>query len=182
MTTPYLGSINTYGFQFAPQGWAKCQGQLLAISQNDALFSLLGTTYGGDGVTTFGLPDLQGRAMLEQGTSLGQTYVMGQKAGVESVTLTTTSMPTHSHPLDVTTVAATVTPPAPADLIAAPNGVDANLGAVTVKMYAPTGGAMTPLAPQSIGLSGGNQPFDIQQPFLCINPCIALQGIYPSQN
>src|SRR3979409_2110742 len=101
MSSPYIGEIRLFGGTFAPAGWAMCQGQLMPISENDTLFQLIGTTYGGDGQETFGLPDLQGRVPIHagQGPRLSQTYQIGEKAGVESVTLTTNSIPGHSHPL-----------------------------------------------------------------------------------
>lgn len=183
MAEPFLGMIQPFGFNFAPQGWATCSGQILSIAQNTALFSLLGTTYGGDGVTTFALPDLRGRVAVGQGQGPGLTaYVMGEETGTESTTLTQNQMPQHTHPLMATTTAATTTNPANTLILAAPNGEDANLGAVTVKMYAPPDANAVQLAQQSVGIAGGSQPFSILQPLLCINYSIALQGIFPSRN
>ncbi len=183
MSEPFIGTIQAYGFNFAPRGWATCSGQQMAIQQNTALFSLLGTYYGGNGQTTFGLPDLRGRVAVGQGQGPGLSpYDMGEMTGSETVTLTINEMPAHTHPLIATTTAATATAPSGTEVLAAPNGEDANLGAVTVKMYAPSDANNKQLAPQSIGIAGGSQPFSILQPLLCVNYSIALEGIFPSRN
>ena len=179
----YLGTIQPFAFQWAPRGWMFCSGQLLSIAQNSALFSLIGTTYGGDGVTTFALPNLNGRTATGQGTSTtGASYVMGEAAGVERETLLQSQMPQHTHGLMAATGAATAAAPGSNLMLAAANGSDPTSGdAVTVQIYGP-GPANTPLAPQSIGIAGGSQPFGIMQPYLVINYCIAVSGIFPSRN
>lgn len=179
----FVGTVSAFGFPFAPQGWAGCNGQLLSISQNEALYTLLGTTYGGDGVTTFGVPDLRGRKMLNQGTGPGlQNKVIGQKAGLESTTLTINNLPSHTHAVLATTAASTLkTPSGPnVDLLAAANGTDSGGNSVTVNIYAPPGTA-TATAPCT-SISGSNQPVSIMAPYLVVNFCISLFGIFPSQN
>ncbi len=171
---PFIGQIGVFGFSFAPRGWAKCDGQLLAISSYQALFSLLGTTYGGDGRTTFGLPDLRGRAALHQGAGPGlTTRTIGQKAGAETAPLDANTMPTHTH---VATMKATTTPD-PTDN-----------GSATGKVFAPknkysSGTRNTDMGVTSItnANTGGGQAHANMQPFLCINFCIALTGIFPSR-
>jgi len=179
----YLGTIQPFAFQWAPRGWMFCSGQLLSIAQNSALFSLIGTTYGGDGVTTFALPNLNGRTATGQGHSTtGSTYIMGESAGSENEILNQLQMPQHSHGLMGTTNAATATTPGPNLMLAAANGSDPTSGdAVTVQIYGP-GPGNTTLVPQSIGIAGGSQPFGIMQPYLVINYCIAVSGIFPSRN
>ena len=158
----YLGSIQPFAFQWAPRGWMLCSGQILAISTNTALFSLLGTTYGGNGQTTFALPNLNGRTILGQGPSTtGSTYVMGEIAGTENTTLIQTQMPQHTHGLMGTTNAATTNEPGSSVILAAANGSDPTSGdSVTVNVYGP-GPASTTLAPNAIGIAGGSQPFNI---------------------
>lgn len=172
MSNPFLGEIRMGGFNFAPRGWAFCIGQLLPIAQYDALFALVGTTYGGDGVTTFALPDLRGRIPINQGQGPGlSNYVMGQKAGTESVTLTTAQIPSHSH---VITAASSGTRSA--------NPVGNLLGSGEADIYNHDGANGVAMSPNAIAQSGGNQPHDNMQPYLCINFFIALEGIFPSRN
>lgn len=175
MAEPFLGDIHMFAGNFAPRGYALCQGQLMAIAQNEALFSLLGTTFGGDGVQTFALPDLRGRVPLHQGQGPGQpSYVIGARAGSESVTLTTQQIPSHNHPAAATTVGATSPSPQNAVLATTSTGN---------ALYAAAGaGTYGQLAPQTIGNNGGNQPHDNMQPFLAINFIIAVEGVYPSRN
>ncbi len=175
MAEPFIGQIIQAGFNFAPRGYATCDGQLLSIAQNTALFSLLGTTFGGDGRVTFGLPDLRGRVAIHQGQGPGLTpRVMGEAAGSETVTLINSEMPMHNHLMAVTNVSGAV---------ATPNGnfIAASSDANAVVTFRPTSDGST-LNPQSIGLAGGNQPHNNMQPYLVINFCIALQGIFPSRN
>jgi microcystin-dependent protein len=171
MSNPYVGEIRIFAGNFAPAGWALCQGQLIPISENDTLFNLIGTTYGGDGQETFGLPDLQGRIPIHNGTDAGTTYQIGEKAGVESVTLTTQQIPAHNHSLIASTDAGTQ-----------PSGANSVLAASNnVKIYK----ASTPasqLDGQVIKPAGGSQPHDNIQPFLCINYIISLFGVFPSQS
>lgn len=180
MNEPFIGQICLFGFNFAPRGWALCNGQLLPIAQNTALFSLLGTTYGGDGSSTFALPNLQSRVVVGQGQGPGlSSYSMGQTGGAESVTLLSTQMPSHNHQLNASnSTGATNTPTN--NVLAASYGALEDGTQVTVNTY--SGSANTTLSPSSIGAAGGNQPHENRQPFLTMNYCIALQGIFPSRN
>jgi microcystin-dependent protein len=173
MSEPYLGEIKIFAGNFEIIGWHFCDGSLLSISENSALFNLLGTTYGGDGVQTFALPDLRGRVPIHQGTDqAGNTSVIGQRAGNESVTLTTAQMPAHTHPLNVETTTPGNQPSPANDLLAEPSAYTMfKAGNATVAMGA-----------NSVTSAGGSQPHDNVQPYLCINYIIALQGIYPTQN
>lgn len=170
MSDQYLGEIRLFAGNFAPVGWLMCNGQLLSISENDALFALIGTTYGGDGVSTFALPDLQGRVAMSAGRGrTGTTYVLGQAAGTETVTLITTQMPAHNHaPLAST---------APATARAPGNGVWA---ATEVAHYS-TAVPNTPLAAQALMPNNGNQPHENMMPFVAMSYIIATQGVFPSQ-
>ena len=165
-----------FGFNFAPQGWATCDGQLMSIAQNTALFSLLGTQFGGDGQVSFGLPDLRSRFPTHQGTAPGLTNrTMGEKSGTLNVTILNSQLPQHSH---------TVTPMASSGLAtqSAPGGavLAAGLGSKEARFANETGDvAMNAF---NSGLAGGNQPMSIVNPYLTVNFCIALQGIYPSRN
>ena len=174
MVTPYIGEIRLFGFGRIPTDWAACNGQLMAISQNEALFTLIGTIYGGDGMTTFALPDLRGRVPISLGQGPGlSSYVLGQRAGQEEVTLLSTQMPSHSHSLMATANAGTTGVPG--------NGV--HLAATTSgTMYAPQANvsSMTVMAPVSVTASGNTQPHDNMMPTLVASYCIALYGIFPS--
>ena len=177
MAEPFLGEIRIFGGNFAPVGWALCNGALLQISQNTALFSILGTTYGGDGVRTFALPDLRGRVVVGFGQGPGlSAYAQGQIGGAESQTLTTAQMPLHSHSVGASETASTSDPKGgvPAKVVGAQVG-----SAPHVYGAAPDGTAMNSAM---IGSSGSGQPFSILQPYLVINYIIALQGIFPSRN
>ena len=175
MSEPFVGEIRMFAGNFAPRGWAFCDGQLLAVSQNDALFSLLGTIYGGDGRTTFGLPDLRGRVPIHAGSGPGLSQRrLGAKTGVEKVTLTVNQLASHTHDLQAADVKADTTKPAGMVLARSP-------GASGVKMYAKE----TPnkaLASNSISAVGGSRSFTNMAPFLCVNFIIALFGIYPSRH
>jgi microcystin-dependent protein len=166
MGQPFVGEIRMFGGNFAPAGWMLCQGQQLAISENDVLFQLIGTTYGGDGQSTFNLPNLQGRLPMHQGGS----FVMGQMAGVETVTLTTQQLPIHSHP-----VAASLNNAANSTVT---GNVVGQVGATQIYREVP---AASPMAGQACTPTGGSQPHDNMQPFLCINFIISLFGVFPSQ-
>lgn len=169
MSEPYIGEIRMFGGTFAPCGWAFCNGQLLSIAENTALYSLLGTTYGGDGQNTFALPDLRGRAPVH----IGSTYPQGTSIGVENVTLTTTQMPTHSHPaLALSSAGSSATP-------------GGNYWAASSKsdnQYTNTLSAPNPMNAAATTISGGSQPHDNMQPYLVISFIIALEGIYPPRN
>ena len=171
MSQPFIGEIRMFGGSFAPVGWAFCDGQLIPISENDALFTLIGTTYGGDGQQTFALPNLQSRVPIHAGTGPGLTNKqLGEMAGVEAVTLTTQQIPAHTH-----------TMLGSADPASVKGGTGQVMGRGPSEIYA---SEYTPdfLSPQSITPQGGSQPHTNQQPYLVLNFCIALQGIFPSQN
>jgi microcystin-dependent protein len=175
--TPILGCIYMFAGNFAPRGYALCAGQILPISQNTALFSLLGTTYGGNGQTTFALPDLRGRSPIGAGQGPGLSNIsLGEQAGTEAVTLLTTNMPAHNHTLGATTNSASGG--TPTNNVLADTGGSQGGGTNT---YA-AGPANTTMAPSSIGAAGGNQPFANRNPYLGINYIIAINGIFPSRN
>jgi len=173
MSEPYLGEIRMFAGTFAPRGWALCEGNLLAISQNDALFSLLGTIYGGDGRTTFGLPDLRGRVPIHYGNGPGlSNRRIGTKTGAENVTLTTNELPSHTHSIKVSSDIASSSSPA-GNTLGRSTSMDAFIGNETLN---------TSLSTDSITQVGGSQSHNNLQPFLVINFIIALVGIYPSRN
>lgn len=174
MSEPFLGEIKMFGGNFAPSGYALCNGQLLPISQNAALFSILGTTFGGNGTTTFALPNLQGRVPVHMGQGPGLSpYVLGEQTGVENVTLLYNNMPIHNHTVNAVTGGGNSASPT------------SNLPAVestgTSLDYSNTA-ANTTMNPAMIGNAGGNIPFSVIQPVLCVNFIIALVGIFPSRN
>jgi microcystin-dependent protein len=171
MATPYIGEIRMVGFTFAPAGWQLCQGQLLSISNFEALFNLIGTTYGGDGQNTFALPDLRSRIPIHQGTLAGgPTYVIGEQSGTETVTITTNQMPQHNHLLNAQS--ANGNQPSPLGGFWAGSPLD---------QYA-TGAPTTTMSASLVGLAGGSQPHDNMPPYLCVNFAIALFGIFPSRS
>ena len=172
MGQPFVGEIRMFGGSFAPAGWAFCQGQSLAISQNETLFNLIGTTYGGDGQSTFDLPDLSGRCPIHMGTFNGVTFTEGETAGVETVTLTTQQIPSHNHAFLASTTNAT-------DAAAGQNVVPANSAQVKIYSISPPSATMNASSLQPIG---GSQPHENMMPFLVITYIIALFGIFPSQN
>jgi microcystin-dependent protein len=179
MSSPYVGQIMIFGGNFAPAGWAMCQGQLVPISENDTLFNLIGTTYGGDGQETFGLPNLQGRVPLHMGQGSGlSNYVIGQASGTESVTLITQQIPSHNHLVLAVNADATLNNPKGAQM-----ANEGGSGKNQVSLYAPwdnTPANMTTLLPNSIAQAGGNQPHENRQPLLVLNFIISLFGVYPS--
>jgi microcystin-dependent protein len=166
MAQPYIGEIRMFAGNFAPAGWAFCEGQLLPISENDALFTLIGTTYGGDGQETFALPDLRGRLPLHQGNS----FIIGETGGAEEITLTVTQIPTHNHAFLVSTASAGQASPA--------NSLPGN--SASVDLYLEDVPAVS-FSPQAISPVGGSQPHTNFQPYLCINFIISLFGIFPTQ-
>ncbi len=173
MSEPFLGEIRVFPYNFAPRGWANCDGQLLSISQYSALFSLLGTTYGGDGRTTFALPDLRGRFMTHEGTGPGLSpYRLGQKGGAESVTLTIAQMPSHNHTMHGETTIADSKNPTNKMLAGTPSD--------TYATQQPADDVT--MAAESIGSAGGGQSFGIISPYLALRICIALMGVFPSRN
>lgn len=176
MSNPYVGEIRLLGFNFAPVGWFPCDGRLLSIAEYEVLFVLIGTTYGGDGVTTFGLPDLRGRIPVHQGQGPGlSTYVIGQKAGTETVTLISNQMPAHTHQAVATTAAATTGTPGPTLLPGTVSGQ-------TMYVTDTSGGTPFTLAPQSMTPAGNTLPHENCMPTLTVGFCIAWAGIFPSQN
>ena len=174
MSDPFLGEIRMVGFNFAPHGWAFCNGQIMPIQQNTALFSLLGTMYGGNGTSTFGLPNLQGNVPLGQGQGPGLSdYVIGQTGGEPSVTLLNSELPQHNHLVAASSGVASSTEPAGNVLARSASGLTA---------YSSTGTVNTVLAPSLIGLAGGSQPHNNMMPSLTVNFCIALSGVFPARN
>ena len=179
MSDPYLGEIRMVGFNFAPVGWAFCDGSLMAIAQNSALFALLGTNYGGNGTVTFGLPDLRGRSPVGQGNGPGLTPVtVGEMSGTENVTLLSSQMPTHTH---MVSVAGTATEP-----VNAPTQTNNVLGASgggpgSATVWSTTLNSPVALNPMQVAPSGGSQPVGIRNPYLGVTCIIATQGIFPSR-
>jgi len=180
---PFVGEIRAFAGNFAPAQWHLCDGSLLPISNYEVLYTLLGTTYGGNGTTTFGLPDLRGKALLSQGTGPGlSNRVLGQTGGTESVTLTIAQTPAHTHAASASTNAANVSSPAGA-LLAAP--VDVTTPGTNVLSYLPNSLAsitIAPFAQTSLATFGGSQPHENRMPFVAITYIIALFGLYPSSN
>ncbi|RAZ91307.1 phage tail protein [Mesorhizobium hawassense] len=166
MAQPYVGEVRIFAGNFAPAGWMFCEGQLLPISENETLFQLIGTTYGGDGESTFALPDLRGRLPMHQGNS----FVLAETGGVEDVTLTVSQIPAHSHPFLASLNNALGNSPA--------GSVVGQVGATQIYRESPAGSAMSL---QSCSSTGGSQPHTNFQPYLCVNFIISLFGIFPSQ-
>ncbi len=182
MSNPYLSMIEAFAFNFAPRGWALCAGQTMSIAQNTALFSLLGTTYGGNGQTTFNLPDLRGRLALSFGQGPGlSSYSLGAAGGQESHQLLTSEVPTHSHTLNATNngQANGTNVPSGSVLMGSGYGMEANNPVENVySTAAPT----VAMAAGAVSAVGNNLPHENRMPFLTINYCIALQGVFPSRN
>ena len=172
MSQPYVGEIRMFGGTFAPAGWMTCEGQILPISENETLFQLIGTTYGGDGEETFALPNLASRVPMHWGTGGGDTYQIGEQAGVESVTLTTQQIPVHNHAALATSTGQTLSP-------AGAFFATATSSQAGVHAYIPDA-PTTALVPATIGPVGGSQPHENCQPFLCVNFIISLFGVFPS--
>jgi microcystin-dependent protein len=174
MTEPILGQIQAFGFSFAPRGWAKCEGQILPINSNQSLYSLLGTTYGGDGRTSFALPDLRGRTPVHFGNGPGlPDRRLGQRYGSEQTFLNVTQLPPHSHFVSV---------PVSSDDGGGDEPDGRVLGSASDPHYSPTPGANQFYKPFNSGNAGGNQGINNMQPYLVVNICIALQGLFPSRN
>jgi microcystin-dependent protein len=184
MSEPFIGEVRAVGFNFAPRGWLVCAGQLLSIAQNTALFSLLGTTFGGDGVRTFGLPDYQGRSPVGMGSGRGLTpIVQGEVSGSENVTLLSTQMPSHTH---LATAAQTGSDASAT--VASPSGAVAAItvledGRTQLNSYGTPTTSPVPMAPIVVTVqpSGGSQPAPIRNPYLGTNFIIATEGIFPSR-
>lgn len=174
MGDQFIGEIRMFVGNFAPVGWALCDGQLLSIASNTALFSIIGTTYGGDGQTTFALPDLRGRFPMHPGMGPGlSNRSLGQRGGQESVTLTANHMPVHTHAANASSSDADQVTPSGNVWAAEPAGATA--------LYH-NGAPDTSMNPQAIDVAGGDQPHDNMSPFLCVNFIIALQGLYPPRS
>jgi microcystin-dependent protein len=176
MSDPFVGEIRMFGGNFAPAGWMFCDGQLLPISENETLFNLIGTTYGGDGQETFALPNLQSRVPVHAGGPL--SYVIGETAGTETVTLTTQQIPIHSHPIQSSSNPADANTPSAATILAnmGPSGI------AQVPVYkAFDGSAQIVMNPNSVGPAGTSAPHDNMQPYLVISYIISLFGIFPHQ-
>lgn len=173
MSEPFIAEIRIFAGNFAPRGWAFCDGQLLPVAQNTALFSIIGTTYGGDGRTTTALPNMQGRAPMHPGRGPGLTARrLGQRGGVETVTLTEAQMPNHTHNLGVV--------PVPANQDDASSAVTMSR-TVGANLFAPSSSSLEPMADQMLPSTGGSQAHNNLQPFLTMNFIIALAGLYPSR-
>jgi len=164
MGQPYVGEIRLFAGNFAPAGWMFCNGALLPISENETLFQLIGTTYGGDGQSTFALPDLRGRVPVHQGNG----FLLAETAGTEEVTLTVSQLPAHTHPVGAGGTGTTQSP------------VGAVVGQGAASLYHPTSGSLNALNTAAIQAAGGSQPHSNLQPYLCINFIISLYGIFPS--
>jgi microcystin-dependent protein len=176
MSEPFLGEIRMFGGNFAPKGWAFCNGQVLSIAQNTALFSLLGTTYGGNGQTTFALPNLQGRVPMHWGTGPGLTpRTLGESSGSETVTLISSQMPAHNHAIEANSGQGDTYSPQGAVNAAAVDATQQPLNIYSTSVN-------TTMAAQSVGLAGGSQPHENMQPYQCVSFIIALEGIYPSRS
>lgn len=175
MSSPFVAEIRMFGCQFAPTGWAMCNGQILPISQNTALFSLLGTFYGGDGKSTFALPDLQGATPLNQGQGPGLSdYFIGQSSGSDQISLLTSEIPGHTHGL--------FCQPTPADRPAPEPDVAFARTTGATPYIAPSGVPQAPMALQACGFTGGGLPHNNLMPYLVVNFCIALQGVFPPRS
>ena len=172
MSNPFIGEIRMFGGTFAPAGWAFCSGQLMPISENDALFNLIGTTYGGDGQETFALPDLQGRIPLHAGTGAsGTTYQLGEKSGTESVTLTTSQIPGHNHPMTCKNAAGNNQSP----------NLNVTAGAQTGVNIFSTFNPLQTMDPNAVSIVGGSQPHENMVPVLVVSFILSLFGIFPHQ-
>ena len=180
----YLAIIKLFAGNFAPRTFAYCAGQILPISSNTALFSLLGVAYGGNGQTTFALPDLRGRVpvgAMGQGPGLSN-YSLGQMSGTETVTLITTEIPQHVHGLVASSAAGTTNTPATTTMLAAPPNAGSGPTAPAVNIYVESGGPVAPLSPSSISPAGGSQPHANMQPYTALNYVITTEGVFPSRN
>jgi microcystin-dependent protein len=172
MSEPFIAEIRIFTFNYAPRSWAQCNGQLLPIQQNSALFSLLGVTYGGNGTTNFALPNLQGQVPMFWGQGPGENHVLGETGGSSTVNLLTTEMPAHSHTMTVFSAAAPSSTSPDNQYLA--EGACKPYGSSTLETN-------TVLNPQAVSVAGGSQPHNNMMPSLVVNFCIALQGIFPSR-
>jgi microcystin-dependent protein len=181
MSEPFVGQIVTFGFGWAPIGYLPCDGRLMPISDNQVLYAVLGTTYGGDGVQTFALPNLNGRIPVGQGQGRGlQNYVVGQPFGSEEITLLTTNMPTHNHTVSFTNLPGVSESPKP--ISGAPVAMGTNVGSGVPPFYVSGGTGTVALNGGTVTPSGGSQPHENRQPYVALNYAIAIAGIFPSQS
>ena len=171
MSTPFIGEMRLFGFAFAPKGWAQCNGQLLSIQQNQALFAILGTTFGGNGTTNFALPDLRGRVPMHWGNNNFGSFALGQRQGEEAHTLIASEVPMHTHVPVASSDAATISGP-----------VNNLLATSTQNPYASTLANPVTLQGGTVAPAGGSQPHENRQPFVVVNACVALIGVFPSRN
>lgn len=173
MSDPFVAEIRIFPFNFPPKGWAFCDGQLMPISQNTALFSLLGTVYGGDGKSTFALPDLQGNAPMQPGQGQGLSLRdLGELSGVESVTLLQSEMPIHAHNIMASTEDGELKPPTNTRILGR---------SINAFLYQSSNASLQLMSPQQLGIAGGGLPHNNMQPYLTLNFCIALQGVFPQR-
>lgn len=180
MSSPFLAEVTMFGFNFPPKGWAFCNGQLMSISQNTALFSLIGTYYGGDAKSTFALPNIQGMAVLGQGQSPGTSqYSVGETTGTEYETLLTSEIPAHNHSFTATSTAGTTLTSSGNQLAQAFSG---GKQASYTGNYLNANAANVTMSPAATNVTGGSQPHNNMQPYLTLNFCIALQGVYPPRS
>lgn len=174
MADPFVGEIRAFPFNFAPKGWALCNGQLLPLTQNTALFSLLGTNYGGDGKSTFGLPDLQGRVAIHPGQGPGLSWHdLGEEGGVEFVTLLESEIPAHAHPISASADEGESRRPIAGHYVAESTPGD---------RFAPGSSTTVTMAPKAMAPAGGNLPHNNMMPYLTVNYCIAMQGVFPPRS
>jgi microcystin-dependent protein len=175
MADPFIAEIRIFPFNFAPTGWAMCNGQIMPISQNTALFSLVGTTYGGNGTSNFALPNFQGMAPLQQGQGAGLSLrALGETGGETSVTLNANQLPSHTHSAEAAAAGGEVSPQN--------NTWGGALKGHGANLYAPAGSNMTPMSAAALAQNGGGQPHNNMPPYLALNFCIALQGIFPPRS
>jgi len=180
MSEPYIGEICCFGFNFAPRNWAKCNGQLMSIAENEALFAIIGTIYGGDGVTTFALPNLQGRIPMHWGTSPGLNTMIGQPLGTSTVTLSVQQIPQHNHGMTSVSI--------PPDGTSQRTAIATNAAFISgsrpfnLPWQSPAQSVTSAFSPKAISNNGGSQAHENMQPYLTLNFCISLFGVFPSRN
>jgi microcystin-dependent protein len=183
MAEAFLSQIEAFAFNFPPKGWAFCNGQILSIQQNTALFALLGTTFGGNGQTTFALPDLRGRVPAHSGQGVqGQSLQLGQAAGEEAHTLIMSEMPSHAHLVKADSTAGAANKPTTSTVLGLSSGSTSTGQALAINAYSSSAAQLSAMDSRMIGSVGGNQPHENRQPYLALSYCIALTGIFPSRN
>jgi len=183
MAQPFISQIEAFAFNFPPKGWAFCNGQLLPINQNQALFSLIGTFYGGNGSTTFALPNLQGRVPAHMGEGLlGQNLQLGEVGGEEAHVVNISEMPAHTHLVNADSTAGAANKPATSTVLGKSSGTSSTGQALAIDAYSSSTSPASPLDSRTISSVGGSQPHENRQPYLTLSYCIALVGIFPSRN